>query len=263
MAYLIRFAGLTGRKFLAYSNYILSLSALLYRILKIFVTGNYKGKKLVWVGIIEQIYFTAVQALWIIIPIALMIGTAFFLQFSQLAAKYDFGKIAVVALMRETGPMVAAIVVILRSATAVTVEIGYMNVRNEMDAVRMAGADPVALICIPRLAGISAAVLCLFIVFNIVAVLGGYIGAWALSDISLVRFLAMIGKAVSVNDILAVVVKALSFGAIISVVCMYRGFAAKKTITLVPVMVSRASVECFFFCLFVNILISVMFSVSG
>jgi phospholipid/cholesterol/gamma-HCH transport system permease protein len=263
MKYLLSLSGKTGRSFLNYLDYIFSLSGLLYRILKIFVKGNYSGKELVWVGIVEQIYFTAVQALRIIVPIALIIGTAFFLQFSKVADQDYIGNIAVIILLRELGPMIAAVVVILRSATAVTTEIGYMNVRHEMDAIQMAGADPVALICLPRLIGITTAILCLFIVFNLVSVLGGYISAWILSDISLHRFLVIIGKSISISDSAAVLFKAMGFGVIISIICIYRGFEAKNSITEVPVRTARAAVECFFYCLIFNVFISVVFTLRG
>jgi len=250
--------GKIGRKFLNYLDYILSLFAFLYLILKIFVTKNYSGKKLVTIGIVEQIYFTAVQALWIIIPIALIIGTAFFLQFVKLSGQYDFGKIAVMVLIRETAPMVTAIVVILRSATAVTIELGYMNVEREIDAIQMAGVDPLALICIPRFIGITSAILCLFIIFDLVAIFGGYIGAWILSDISLYSFLGKIGKAITFMDVLASFIKGIVFGWVISIICMYKGFEAKKSLTEVPVKASQAAVECFFYCLILNPLISLI-----
>ncbi|PIE75370.1 MAG: hypothetical protein CSA18_00350 [Deltaproteobacteria bacterium] len=261
--YISRFAGKTGYKFLYYLNDILSLSGLLYRILKIFVTGSYKGKKIVRVVIIEQIYFTAVQALWLIIPIALIIGTVFFLQFSKIASQYDFGKIAVVVLMRETGPIVAAVLVILRSATAVTIEIGYMNVGKEMDFIQMSGVDPIALICIPRLVGITSAILCLFLVFDFVAVFGGYIVAWAMSDLSLSRFLGMLGRSITIGDTFAVLFKALSFGIIISVISIFRGFEVKKSLNEIPVKTSKSAVESFFYCFLFNILISILFSIIG
>lgn len=263
MDFLIKFAGNTGRMFLNYLNYILSISGLLYRILIIFVTRNYSGKTLVRIGIIEQIYFTAVQALWIIIPIALAVGTTFFLQVAQLTSQYEFGKLAVTILIRETSPMVTAILVILRSATAVTVEIGYMNVRKEMDAIQMSGADPIALICLPRLIGITSAILFLFIIFNLVAVFGGFIAAWILSDISLSIYLGVIGKSISMLDVAAGLVKGVTFGVLISNICMYRGFEAATSITEVPAKASKASVDCFFFCLVLNIIISICFSVAG
>lgn len=260
MEFILRLAGNTGRIFLNYLDYILSLFGLLYRILKIFVTRNYTGKTLVKIGIVEQIYFTAVQALWLIIPIALVIGTTFFLQFSKLAGQYEFGRIAVMVIIRETGPMTTAILVILRSATAVTIEIGYMNVRKEMDAIQMAGADPIALICLPRLIGITSAILCLFIVFDLVAIFGGYIASWFLSDVSLSIFLAMIGKSISAMDVAAGLVKGVTFGVLISTICMFRGFEAKNSITEVPGKASKAAVECFFYCLILDIIITLSFS---
>ena len=263
MDFMIRLAGLTGQKFLKYIDYILSLSGLLYRILKIYITRNYKGKSLVKIGIIEQIYFTAVQALWLVIPISLILGTAFFLRLSQLTGEYSFGKIAATLIIREVGPMIIAVLVILRSATAVTIEIGYMNVRKEMDSIQMSGVDPIALVCIPRLVGITSAILCLIIVFNLVAIFGGYLGAWMLSDISLSNFFSIISKSITAMDVAAGFIKGISFGGLITTICIFRGFEANVSITEVPGQASKASVECFFYCLLINALISILFFITG
>ena len=72
--------------------------------------------------VIEQIYFTAVEALWIVIPIALLLGSMMILQFSGVAAQHDLGKITVALLIREFGPLLTALIVTLRSATAMTIE---------------------------------------------------------------------------------------------------------------------------------------------
>ena len=82
------------------------------------------------------------ESLPIIIPIALIIGCILIIQFVKVSGQYDLGKTTVLLIVRELGPIITAFLVILRSATAVTIEIGYMNTLHEIEAIEMAGIDP-------------------------------------------------------------------------------------------------------------------------
>lgn len=263
MDFIISLAGRTGRIFLKYIDYILSLSGLLYTTIKTYVTRDYMGKSLVRMMTIEQIYFTAVRSFWLVIIIAVFLGTLYFLRLSSLGSEQEISKMVLMVLTREVGPILIGILAILRSATAVTTEVAYMNVRKEIDAIQMSGVDPVALICIPRLVGITTGIVCLIIIFDITAVLGGYIIAESLSLTPLSNFAAMVGKSLAVSDVIAGLIKGVCFAFIITSVCIYRGFEAKNSITEIPAKVSRSSVECFFYCLLINIIISIFFSLQG
>ena len=99
----------------------------------------------------------------------------------------------------------------------------------------------------------------LFIVFDLVSILGGYVIVWALNYIPMGNFLYQIAKAVTFSDIAVGLIKAVMFGMIITVTCLYRGFEMKRQITEVPVATSRSAVECFLYCLVANAFISVVF----
>jgi phospholipid/cholesterol/gamma-HCH transport system permease protein len=157
------------------------------------------------------------------------------------------------------GPIITAFIIILRSATAVTTEISYMNVFHEFDALEMSGIDPFWMICVPRLMGITTAVLCLFIVFDIVAIIGGYAVVWMVTYIYLGDFLSQIANAITAADIAVGIIKAMLFGITITVTCLYHGFNTKKHITQIPVATARASVQCFIYCIIINLMISVLF----
>ena len=149
--------------------------------------------------------------------------------------------------------------VILRSATAVTIEVSYMRVLHELDAIEMSGLDPLRVVCVPRLVGITSALLGLFVVFDLVSILGGYAIVWLLTYIPMGSFLYQIAKAVTLSDIAVGILKAVMFGVTITVTCLYRGFEMKRQITEVPVATSRSAVECFFYCLVINAFISLVF----
>jgi phospholipid/cholesterol/gamma-HCH transport system permease protein len=256
---MIQLTGRIGRKTIDFFNRILDLFAFSYRILSLLFIRPKVGRILVQRVIIEQIYFTAVQALPILIPTALFIGSIQILQWTKLSGQVDLEKTIVFLIIREVGPLITALLVILRSATAVTIEISYMNVLHEMDAIEMAGIDPFRIVCLPRLVGITSAILSLFVVFDIVSILGGYTILLGTTHIPLGNFLGQISKAVSATDIWIGFLKAICFGFLITVISLYHGFRTQKQITRIPMAASRASVECFLSCLIIDIFISILF----
>ncbi len=254
-----RVIGSVGRQALASINQIATQLTFAYKILRLLPFPSKHGRALVRRITMEQVYFTAVQALPIIIPIAILIGGMIIIQFSRFSGQYDLGKITVLIIVRELGPILTAFLIILRSATAVTIEVGYMNVLHEVDALEMSGIDPLWIVCVPRLVGITSAILCLFIVFDIVAIVGGYAIVWIITYIHLGDFLLQIANAISVADITVGLIKAVLFGVTITVTCLYHGFKTQRHITQIPVAASRASVQCFIYCLIISAVISLLF----
>jgi phospholipid/cholesterol/gamma-HCH transport system permease protein len=252
-------AGYLGRQTVQRLNRYADQSALFYRIFRQIIVNPRVGRRLRIRIVVEQIYFTAVEALWIVIPIALLLGSMMILQFSGVAAQHDLGKITVALLIREFGPLITALIVILRSATAMTIETGYMNVLHEIEAMEMQGIDPLDILSVPRMIGITVSMFCLITVFCITSVLGGYAIAWALTTLPLQNFLSQIGKAITGLDIAVVALKALFFGVGITVISMHYGMAVTKGITEVPVATSRGAVACLFYCLAVNFILFAAF----
>ncbi len=255
----LEFAGRIGRGTISRIEHLIELCAFASRILKLLVWRPPHGRVLLRTVIVEQIYFTAVQALSIVVPIALLIGTTLIIQFVSIASQNDLGQISVMIIVRELGPLITALIVILRSATAVTIETGYMKVLHELDSIEMSGIDPLYLISLPRLLGITTAILCLFIVFDIVAILGGWLVVWTITDLPVGNFMRQIGKAISINDILQGIVKGIVFGIVITVTSLYRGFKVRQQITDIPIATSQSSVECLFYCLILSLIISLAF----
>jgi phospholipid/cholesterol/gamma-HCH transport system permease protein len=253
------FVGYLGRQSIQRLNRYADQSALFYRILRQIVVNPRAGRRLRIRIVVEQIYFTAVEALWIVIPIALLIGSGMILQLSGVAAQYDLGRITVVMLIREFGPLITALIVILRSATATTIETGYMNVLHEIEAMELQGMDPLDILSVPRMIGITVSMVCLITVFSVTSVLGGYAIAWTLTTLPLQNFLSQIGKAITALDFTFVALKALFFGMGITVISLHYGMTIEKGITEIPVAASRGAVACLFYCLAVNFILFAAF----
>ncbi len=123
----------------------------------------------------------------------------------------------------------------------------------------MTCADPMRILSFPRFVGITSAVVCLFVIFNIVAIFGGYAIVWITTDLNISSFLVLVGKAVTATDLFVGLLKALSFGISITVISLYHGFKTLKVFTYIPASASKSAVECFFWCMVINIFISAVF----
>ena len=252
-------AGYIGRNAIDFANHVINMFAFVCRMSLLFFHRPTEGREVMRRNIVDQIFFTAVQPLPIIIVIALIMGSTFIVQASRFTGQYDLGRVMVLLIVRELGPVITAILVTLKSATAVTVHISYMNVLKEIDAIEMVGIDPMRYICLPRLIGITTAILCLFIVFDLVAILGGYATVWIVTHVEMGDLLGQIGEAITATDIIVGLVKALCFGVAITVICLDHGFSPQEQMTDIPQNTALASVESFFVCLVINVVISILF----
>ncbi len=255
------FVGALGGKTIRSANRLMDLCALTYRLTAIALPLPRTGRALIKRVIVEQVHFTAVLVLPVIIPVALITGSMLIVQFSQLSGQVDLGKLVVLLVLREIGPLVTAIIVILRSATAVTIEMSYMRVLHEIDALEMAGIDPLHTVCFPRLVGITTAIVSLILVFDLLVIIGGYVIVSGTTTLPVEGFFQQIAKGVVGADIAVGLLKGLFFGVTITVTGLYHGLARKNQITQVPVATSKAAVDCFFYCLVINIFISFVFYV--
>lgn len=259
MSFASDISGRIGRGAIIRFDRFMDLCAFAHAILRLLVKRPPEGRALVRSVIVEQIYFTAVEALWVVIPIALLLGTMLIIQFTEISSQYDLGSLSVMIIVRELGPIITALIVTLRSATAVTIETGYMSVLHEIDSMEMAGIDPLYVIALPRLLGITTAVLCLFIIFDLVALLGGFALAWSITSLPLENFMSQIAKALTFPDIVQGIVKGVFFGVVITVISLHRGFTTRVQITQLPISTSKGAVECLFYCLIVSMLVSIAF----
>jgi phospholipid/cholesterol/gamma-HCH transport system permease protein len=256
-------AGYTGRWWLSKINLVIDQLAFFWVCLK--SMGRYRttGRRLMKRIIVQQIYFTGVQSVELIVLLALLIGGLVVVQgitqLVRVGQSDELSTIMILILVRELGPMLTAIVIILRSGSAITMEIGYMKVLGEIEGLEMQGIHPLHYLAVPRLIGVTLAVFCLMIIFNLVAIAGGFIAVWALEGLAIWKLLYDMAGNMNPSTFFLVAIKGISFGLIIPTVCLFKGFQAEGAITSVPPRVSQALVNCLIYCVLVSILISIAF----
>lgn len=213
--------------------------------------------------IVNQIRFTAVQALPFLSIMALVIGLAVIAQASAQAARFGFsdvlGTILVTVVIRELGPLLTAIVVLGRSGTAIAAELATNGVLRETEALESMGVDPLQYLVIPRVIGAMISVAVLAVFFDVVALGGGAVFAWWLADVSPASLAVSIRDALAPLDLWLTVVKGGVFGLGIATLCSYEGLVGGRRPTDIPQCVTRGVVASLLFVFLVSVSFSLLF----
>lgn len=211
---------------------------------------------------LNQVYFTAWQALPLVSIVALLLG---FVAIGQAASSLQMlgadkivAQVLVLVIIRELGPLLTGIMVIGRSGTAIAVELGTIQVNREMKPLQAMGIDPLHYIMLPRIAGGVVSVLLLVVSFDVISL----IGAFFFAKIHLGLPFAVLGRRflefLSFSDLLVTVVKATVFGLIVVITCTYRGLAVRGAFTEVPQAGTKGVVAAMLGVFVLNALISLL-----
>jgi phospholipid/cholesterol/gamma-HCH transport system permease protein len=193
-----------------------------------------------------QVYFTGVEAIPFATLLALLVATVVVIQ-AQLAGALaeggPLGRLLVIVVVRELGPLAVATVVIARSCSAIAAELGAMRVSGEVDGLTGMGIDPFEYLVVPRVVGVATAVVCLGVLFATVSMLAGAALTALVSTTSAGAVLDIIGKNLRPVDHLVVVAKTAVPGVLMAAISCEEGLSATRSITAVPPAVSRAVVR--------------------
>jgi phospholipid/cholesterol/gamma-HCH transport system permease protein len=167
------------------------------------------------------------------------------------------------AVLREMGIILTAIIVAGRSGSAFTAQIGTMQVNEEIAALRTLGLDPVELLVLPRVFALIVAMPLLTVYADFMGLLGGaLIANWVLG-ITTVQFLDRLQAAVPVTAFWLGVVKAPVFGALIALVGCRQGLQVRGNAESVGLQTTKAVVISIFLVILVDALFSILFSYLG
>ena len=212
--------------------------------------------------IINQTKFTGVDALIIVMIIALLFGGTIIIQALTSLPKFgveDFlGNLLVIIIVRELGPLATALIVIVRSGSAIATDISVQQWSREILSIELLGIDTKLFIIMPRIIATILSIGALIIIFDIVAFTGGYIISRTVIYIPVSTFWRIIIDAFAFTDITAALIKSLIFGITIPTICCYYGLKPTSKFEI-PIYVSRAVTRTLFVSIIVNIVVSVLF----
>ena len=176
-------------------------------------------------ALIRQIYFTGASATAGMVLRGALLGTliiAYVIDVLEANSALAV-KILLWVVLREIGPLIAAVLVIQRSGTAIATELALMHVSGEVTSLRRMRIDPRDYLVVPRVVGVALSTAALTFYVQVIAVGGGMLLSALTIDASLDQLTNDFFLLASPVDFVYSVIKSLLFGAAIAVICCYHG----------------------------------------
>lgn len=183
---------------------------------------------------LDEIYKLGVLSLVIICVSGFAVGMVLALQgyntLVRFGATNSLGAVVGLALIRELGPVLSALLATGRAGSATAAEIGTMVATEQLDGLRMMAVDPVHLVVMPRALAMTVVMPLLNALFIVAGLAGGYVVGVQLMGVDPGAYVSSIENAVVFrDDVVGSGVKALVFGVLVGLIATFRGYSSAPT----------------------------------
>jgi phospholipid/cholesterol/gamma-HCH transport system permease protein len=223
----------------------------------------FKGRGLKWDSTFHQMVLAGVNSIPIVGLISLFVGVILALQgayaMRQFGATYYLTMLVGVAMTRELGPLITAVVIAGRSGSAFAAEIGTMKVSEEIDALEAMGLNSTKYLVVPKYLALLVMMPCLSTFSDVAGIVGG--GAFEVLDLGQTFriFLTSTRDALVMRDIWTGLVKSVVFGLVIATVGCYEGFSVKGGAEGVGKATTSSVVVSIFLVIFADVIFTALF----
>jgi phospholipid/cholesterol/gamma-HCH transport system permease protein len=180
--------------------------------------------------LLRRVHFFGFGSLIVILLTGLFTGMVLgfqgFYTLERVGSSAFLGPMVALALLRELGPVISALMVTARAGSAVCAEIGIMRINEEIDALELMGLNPFRYLMAPVLIASTLCLPLLTAIFNTIGVIGGYLVGVRLLGVGAGTYFGEMMDTVKPDDVSATVYKSLAFGALIAWICCYKGYNA-------------------------------------
>lgn len=215
-------------------------------------------------AVVNQLDHMGVRAVPIITLMSFLIG-AIIAQQGAFQLRYFGAEIFVVDLvgilqLREIGVLLTAIMIAGRSGSAITAEIGSMKMREEIDALKVIGLNPIGVLVFPRLVALTIALPLLTIIANFAALCGAAVVSNIYSGITYSVFLSRLHEAIDYSTLASGMIKAPFMALIIGVVAAVEGMKVGGSAESLGFHVTSSVVKSIFVVILVDALFAIFYS---
>jgi phospholipid/cholesterol/gamma-HCH transport system permease protein len=178
--------------------------------------------------IVNQIYYIGAKSTQIVLLVGLFTGMVLGLQLYyvliQFGASGVLGSAVALALIRELGPVLTAIMITARAGSAMTAELGIQRISEQIDALSTMRIDPLAYLVSPRIAAgiISFPFLTAF--FDVIGIAGGWLSGCALLGVNSGAYWDRVITSTTMEDINGGIIKSIVFAVLVVTICCFQGF---------------------------------------
>lgn len=197
--------------------------------------------------IVRQIHNSGSRSLIIIMLCGVVVGMIMGMAFSDMLARFGsesaLGVAAGMALLKELGPVLTALLFAGRAGTSLASEIGLMRATDQLTAMQVMAVDPLRNVVAPRFLGGVVAMPLLVAIFNIMGIFGTQlIGVWQVG-VDAGTFWSQMQNALDLGDVGEGIVKSLVFGVACTLMAVYQGYHAEPTAEGVGLATTRTVVS--------------------
>lgn len=241
------------------------LSLLIYSLGEVFQV-NKPDTDVVYEETVKQVYFSGVTSFPLIAFMALALGAG--INFSASMASGFLGAdmvagLIITVVLREGGPLLTAIVLISRSGTAISAEIGAIVIGHELEALESLGVDPLRLIVLPRILGMMLSMFVLNILFASVGIIGGLAVSSLLNpQVPFISFFNTFLSVLTFSDVIILFIKGTILGALVSVTSVYYGFKTSGSTSSIAISAQNGVMSGFLWVFLFNIIITALYYIS-
>ena len=215
-----------GRRSLAFVDHLKALVRLIGQLLLDLIRLVRRPQEGPWRDFSGHLYHIGATALPITALVGFLIGVVLAYLISQQLRQFGADAFIVnilgISLIRELGPVLAAILIAGRSGSAITAQIGVMRVTEELDAMRVMGIARGFRLVLPRALALAVVMPLISVWTTLSALLGGMLAAYAAMDVTPAFFIHALPAAVDVANLTLATAKSVVFGLLIALVgCHY------------------------------------------
>ena len=197
---------------------------------------------------IRELYFSGVLSLLIIMVSGLFVGLVLGLQGYDILQRYGsadaVGVMVALSLLRELGPVIAALLFASRAGSAITAEIGLMKTTEQLKAMDMMAVDPIARVVAPRFWGGVLSMPLLAALFSAMGVFGAWFIGVVFIGVDDGAFWSQMQASVDFRyDIVNGVIKSVVFGFAVALIAVFEGYDSAPTAEGVSRAITRTVVN--------------------
>lgn len=216
---------------------------------------------------IKHVDIAAIRAIPIIMILSFLIGLVVAYQsagyLNKVGGDIFVVDLSVMSVFRELSPMIAAILIAARSASAFTAEIGTMKITEEIDAMRTMGLDPFVFLVLPRVFALIFMMPLIIFAADIAGMMGALVVANLHLGISVNEFIDRMYLEISINELYVGLGKSPIYGGIVAIVGCYHGFQVSGSTDSIGSLTTKSVVSAIFWVIICDACIAIALTKLG